>query len=204
MFTRRVERMPYYNMRANQSDDKSKIKMIEVPVIVGKGEKQELVVQQTTISPPSPPIFRIKDVDKSVTITNTKLIPIDEDDEPKFCEKTMGKVIINGFIDKNVNYKTIQEFTSTEVNGPVFQFTTRIPFATVVEVKAKEPLKDSDTVEILSAFVEGEKEELLNPNPVAEGAPDWAITFNTLLEKIIIVIKLKVTRTEHVPVKIDC
>ena len=193
-------------------------KVLQVPVIKGWGEKQELVVKLSKIAPPSPPVFRIIDVDKKVFITNTKLIILgkDEDDEDDGdvivnnvgndggyvppTTWTWGKVIIDGYIDKNVIYKTITDTTEHDVNGPVFQFTTRANFATFVEVKSKEPLRKGDKVEILKAFVEGEKEELLDPNPVAPGAPEWAVTYNKLLEKMIVKIKLKVTRTEHVPV----
>lgn len=162
---------------------------MQVPVIVGRGEKQELVTKVLTISPPSPPVFRIKDIDKEVVITNTLLVP-----EAK-------KVIIDGFIDKNINYKTIAEFTPEAVDGPLDQFTTRIQFSTFVKVNTPCPLFPTDHVEILSAVVEGEKDELMSPNPVEAGAPDWAVTFNELLEKMIVKVTLKVTRMEDIPLK---
>jgi len=174
-------------------------KMLQVPVIKGFGEKEELVVSQITIAPPNPPIFRIVKVDKEVVITNYKLISICDPDDDKSGWK--AKVIIDGFIDKNILYKTITDFTGEAVGGPVFQYTTRINFATFVEVKSKEPIYKTDQVEILSAFVEGENEELLDPNPVAVGAPYFAITYNTILEKMIVKIKLKIVRVEHVNIK---
>ncbi|MBF8984665.1 DUF3794 domain-containing protein [Lutibacter sp. B2] len=70
------------------------IKLIQVPVIIGQGSKQTLVVSKLRISPPSPPVFRINNIDTEVIITNMKVIP--------------GKVIINGYIDKNINYKTLE------------------------------------------------------------------------------------------------
>lgn len=174
-------------------------KLIQVSKVVGFGEKQEFVVRELTISPPSPAVFRIKDIDKIVVITDLKLVPLTMDNYgSKGCDKFRAKVIINGFVDKNINYKTITDFTETDVNGPLFHFTTRVEFATFVEVVATEPIKETDNVEILSAVVEGEKDELLNPNPVPEGAPSWAVTFNSILEKMIIDIKLKVTRSDHV------
>lgn len=177
-------------------------KTLQVPVIIGFGEKQELVVKELTIAPPSPPVFRIINIDKEVTITNFELIPISDVDDGEPCWG--AKVIIDGFVDKNINYKTIEDFTADSVNGPVFQFTTRVDFATFVEVKAKEPILATDQVEILSAFVEGEKNELLNPNAVPVGAPSFAVTFNTILEKMIIKIKLKVVRIEHISLKQSC
>ncbi|GKU25548.1 DUF3794 domain-containing protein [Clostridium folliculivorans] len=178
-------------------------KLLQVPVIVGFGDTQELVVKESIISPPSPPVFRIVKVDTEVIITNTQLVPRIMHQEKKCDGKWWAKVIIDGFIDKNVLYKTIEDFTCDSVNGPVFQFTTRFPFATFVEVEAKEPIKETDSVEILKAFVEGSKEELLDPNPVPMGAPEWAVTYNRLLEKLIVRIDLKVTRMEHVPVTIE-
>ena len=174
-------------------------KMLQVPVIKGFGEKQELVVREIVISPPNPAVFRIINVDKVVTITSFKLIATSEPDDYQSFFK--AKVIIDGFIDKNINYKTIADFTADAVGGPVFQFTTRIDFATLVDVKAKEPIFETDQVEILSAVVEGEIEELLDPNPVPIGAPSFAVTFNAILEKMIVKIKLKVVRIEHVTLK---
>ncbi|MBC8062872.1 MAG: DUF3794 domain-containing protein [Clostridiaceae bacterium] len=174
-------------------------KILQVPVIKGFGEKQELVVREIVISPPNPSVFRIINVDKVVTITSFKLIATDDNDDSQPFFR--AKVIIDGFIDKNINYKTIADFTKDAVGGPVFQFTTRIDFATFVDVKAKEPIVETDQVEILNAFVEGEIEELLDPNPVPVGAPSFAVTFNKILEKMVVKIKLKVVRIEHVTLK---
>ncbi len=189
-----------YRMKSIQSQYQPEPKkLIQVPKIIGFGEKQEFVVQELTISPPSPAVFRVKDIDKIVVITDFKLVPLSMDNYgPKICDKFFGKVIINGYVDKNINYKTITDFTANDVNGPLYQFTTRVEFATFVEVTATEPLRETDNDEILSAFVEGEKEEYLNPNPVPAGAPSWAVTYNSILEKMIICIKLKVTRSDHI------
>jgi hypothetical protein len=175
------------------------VKILQVPVIKGFGEKEELVVCQLTISPPNPPIFRIIDIDKEVIISNFKLASVSEPDEDQLWWK--AKVIIDGFIDKNILYKTITDCTDVAVGGPVYHFTTRINFATFVEVKSMYPMAITDHVEILSAFVEGEKDELLDPNDVPICAPDFAITYNTILEKMIVKIKLKITRQEHVCLK---
>ena len=166
-------------------------KVLQVPVIKAFGEKQELVVKQLTVSPPNPAIFRIIQVDKVVTITNFKLAHVDG---------YRASVIIDGFIDKNILYKTIQDYTCDSVGGPVFQFTTRVDFATFVDVKSKEEILSTDQVEILSAVVEGSSEELLDPNCVPEGSPSFAVTYNSILEKMIVKIKLKIVRIEHVTV----
>ena len=174
-------------------------KMLQVPVVKGFGEKQELVISQITVAPANPAVFRIVKIDKEVRITNFKLVSTCEPEEGK--SHWRAKVIIDGFVDKNILYKTITDFTEESVSGPVFQYTTRVDFATFVEVKAKEPIYRTDNVEILSAYVEGEKEELLDANCLAEDAPTFAVTYNSLLEKMIVKIKLKITRIEHVPAR---
>jgi hypothetical protein len=178
------------NMNCKEPEPTPK-KIIQVPVIKGFGEKEELVVKQITIAPPNPAVFRIVTVDKVVTITDTKLVISD-------CDRAI--VIVDGFIDKNIIYKTITDNTCDSVGGPVFQFTTRVDFATFVEVKAISPILCTDLVEILSAVVEGETEVLLDPNPVPVGTPSFAITYNSILEKMIVKVELKVVRSEHITV----
>lgn len=185
-------------------DKRYERKIIQTPVVLGFGEKQELVVADLLISPPSEPVFRIVSVDEEVVITDYKLVPI--------CNSRgehSAKVIIDGYIDKNINYKTLDEAldTATSVAGPLFHYTTRIPFATFVEVKLFEPLKDNKcgvkehvNVEILDAVVEGSVEELLDPNEVAAGAPAWAVTYNRILEKTLVRVELKITKFEHLKI----
>lgn len=199
-------------------------KTLQVPVIIGWGEKQKLVVKEITVGkacvdkgpsldlipgpePCSPAaIFRIVDVDKEVVITKTKLVPRIESDIPTcgHVKEYFSKIIINGYVDKNVIYKTITCHTKEDVMGGLNQITTRAYFSTFIEIKSKEPVKDTDRAEIVSAIVEGEDEELLDPNPVDKCAPEWAVTYNKLLEKMLIRITAKVVRIEHVTVKPEC
>jgi SipL, SPOCS domain len=201
-----------YTQRGKCQPKKPECKrLIQTPVVIGWGEKQELVIADLLISPPSPSVFRIIGVDEFVVITSTKLIPI--------CSKKgehSAKVIVDGYIDKNINYKTITDFTAADINGPVYHFTTRIPFSTFVEVKTCEPVSDySDAygancnkchhrehydVEILDAFVEGTSDELLDPNPVAAGAPEWAVTYNRILERVLVRVELKITKDSHLSI----
>lgn len=201
----------YYQRGRGQSRKSECKTLIQTPIVIGWGDKQELVIADLPIAPPSPAVFRIISVDEFVVITGTKLIPI--------CSKKGDhsvKVIVDGYIDKNINYKTITDFTAADINGPVYHFTTRIPFSTFVEVKTCEEVNDySDSygvncnkcrhkehynVEILDAFVEGTSDELLDPNPVAAGAPDWAITYNRILERILVRVELKITKDFHVSI----
>lgn len=202
-------------------------KTLQVPVIIGWGEKQKLIVKEISVGKPccdkeSKPekgifggeeqqpqphlpaaIFRIVDIDKEVVITKTKLVPRIESDIPTCIpnKEYWSKIIINGYVDKNINYKTISCHTKEDVMGGLAQITTRVYFSTFIEVKSKEPVKDTDKAEIVSAIVEGEDEELLDPNPICKDGPDWAVTYNKLLEKMLIRITAKVVRIEHVTVK---
>ncbi|WP_427339753.1 DUF3794 domain-containing protein [Caloranaerobacter sp. DY30410] len=164
-------------------------KIIQVPVVIGEGYKQFLLVTILTIHPPSPPVFRIKDIEKEVIITNCKVIK--------------DKVIINGIVDKNINYKTVEHVHEDEgrpvVNGPIFHYTTQIPFSTFIEVPGA---MEGDNCEIEAAVVEGEKDELIDPNvPTNNNDP---VTYNKLKEKLVIRIDVKVTRTEKINIDPCC
>lgn len=66
-----------YTQRGKCQPKKPECKrLIQTPVVIGWGEKQELVIADLLISPPSPSVFRIIGVDEFVVITSTKLIPI--------------------------------------------------------------------------------------------------------------------------------
>lgn len=160
-----------------------KKKILQVPVIVGKGSEQFFVEKDVTISPPSPPIFKIVEIEKKVIITDVSVIP--------------GKVIFNAFIWKNVIYKTVEDVCDGIVNGPIFHSTFKIPFGGFVEM---EPVgcdkpKEGDVAEVLEAFVEGEK-DFLHGETTCKGVP----VFTKLLEKDVVKITFKVVRTEHIPV----
>ncbi len=155
-------------------------KEIQVPVIITKGEKQLLVVKEINITPLSPPIWRIKDIDKEVIIYNIKV--------------GVDKVILNGYIDKNINYKVKKHCDKDSVDGPLYHHTTRIPFATFIDVPGA---KECDNCEILYACVEVEKDELIDPIPDTD-------TYNKVLEKMVVKIVVKITRTEHLWINVDC
>lgn len=175
-------------------------KIIQVPVVIGEGSKQFLLVTILTINPPSPPVFRIKDIEKEVKITNCKVIK--------------DKVIINGYVDKNINYKVAKHVHKDEgrpvVNGPIFHYTTQIPFSTFIEVPGA---MEGDNCEIEAAVVEGEKDELIDPNvhphvPTnnndTEKKHSCPVTYNKLKEKLVVRIDVKVTRTEKINIDPCC
>ncbi len=163
-----------------------KKKIIQVPVIVGKGSEQFFVEKDVKISPPSPTIFKIENIEKKVYITDAHVIP--------------GKVIFNAYIWKNVTYKTVEDVCDGIVNGPVFHATFKIPFGGFVEIKpiGCEKVKEGDKAELLEAFVEGEK-DFLHDEIICKGQK----VFCSLLEKDVVKVAFKVVRTEHVDVCVD-
>lgn len=160
-----------------------KKKTIQVNVIVAKGSEQFFVEKDVQISPPSPPIFKVEEIDKKVIIIDSQVIK--------------GKVIFNAKLRKNVIYKTVEDVCDGIVNGPLFHATFEIPFGGFVEVKPIncEEAMEGDTAEVLEAFVEGEK-DFLHCESEVKGVK----VFNKLLEKDVIRITFKVVRTEHLEV----
>ena len=160
-----------------------KKKILQVPVVVGKGSEQFFVEKDVKISPPSPPIFKIEEIDKKVVITDASVIP--------------GKVIFNAYIWKNVIYKTVEDVCDGIVNGPIFHATFKIPFGGFVEIDpiGCNKVKEGDVAELLEAFVEGEKDFLH-----CESTYKGVTVFNELLEKDVVKVCFKVIRIEHIPV----
>ena len=163
-----------------------KKKILQVPVIVGKGSEQFFVEKDLCIAPSNPPIYKIEKIDKKVVIIDANVIP--------------GKVIFNAYIWKNITYKTVEDVCDGVVYGQIHHATFKIPFGGFVEMKAIgcDKIDECDTAELLEAFVEGEKDFLHNET-ICKGQK----VFCSLLEKDVVKIAFKVVRTEHIPVCID-
>lgn len=163
-----------------------KKKILQVPVIVGKGSEQFFIEKDVTIPQSNPPIFKIEKIDRKVIVTDANVIP--------------GKVIFNAFIWKNVTYKTVEDVCDGIVTGEIHHITFKIPFGGFVEIKpiGCEKVEKSDVAELLEAFVEGEK-EFLHDESICKGQK----VFCSLLEKDVVKIAFKVIRTEHIPVCVE-
>jgi hypothetical protein len=160
-----------------------KKKILQVPVIVGKGSAQFFIEKDVKISPPSPPIYKIEKIDKWVDVYDCHVIP--------------GKVIFNAFLWKNIAYKTVEDVCDGIVNGPIYHSTFKIPFGGFVEIDpiGCEKVKEGDVAELLEAFVEGEK-DFLHGETWCKGVK----VFEKLLEKDVVKVVFKVVRKEHIPV----
>ena len=163
-----------------------KKKILQVNVVVGKGSGQFFVEKDVTISPPSPPIFKIEENDKKAFITSADVIP--------------GKVMFNAVLWKNVIYKTVEDVCDGIVNGPIFHATFKVPFGGFVELDPVgcERAKEGDTAELLEACVEGQKDFLH-----CEDEIKGVTVFKKLLEKDVIKLTFKAVRVQHIPVSCD-
>ena len=164
-----------------------KRKIIQVPVVIGKGEGQFFVENEVQISPPCPPIYKIEKIDRWVDVYSYSVIP--------------GKVIFNAYLWKNVLYKTVEDVCDQGVvNGPVYHATFKTPFGGFVEIDpiGCEKITEKDVAELLEAYVEGEKTYLL-----CEDTLKCQKVYKKLLEKDVVKLVFKVTRTEHTPVPCD-
>ncbi len=159
------------------------IKTLQVPVIVGEGEAQFFIEKDTRISPPSPPVFKIKEIKKWVEIVSAKVIK--------------GKVIFNALLWKTVVYTTVEHVHDGTVNGPVFHSTFKTPFGGFVELCPfpGEKVKEDAEPELLEAEIEGSK-DILHDEECIEGIT----VFSKLLEKTVVRLKFKAVKIEHVTV----
>ena len=150
--------------------------LIKVPVVVGTGTAQVLVVTEIPLSPPA---FALNEVDKEVRIEQ--------------CEVITGKVIINGILHKVIQYKTKENVDLIHgvkrVCGNVRHCTVDIPFHLFIVVPGALP---GDECHVEDAFVEGEKDELLDQHDDC---------FKKLLEKAVVRVDIKVTRSEQIHVE---
>ena len=163
-----------------------KKKILQVPVIVGKGSEQFFIEKDVTIPQSNPAIFKIEKIDRKVVVTDASVIP--------------GKVIFNAFIWKNVTYKTVEDVCDGVVTGQINHITFKIPFGGFVEINpiGCEKIEKTDCAELLEAFVEGEK-EFLHDESICKGQK----VFCSLLEKDVVKITFKVVRIEHIPVCVE-
>ncbi|MCY6355621.1 DUF3794 domain-containing protein [Clostridium sp. ZS2-4] len=162
-------------------------KTIEVPIIVGEGSTQILVIKEITISPPNPPIWRIKDIDKQVIIYDKTIIS--------------NKVIVDGCVIKTINYETIDYTHDDTINGRIYCAESKILFSGVVDIisDSGKKINEEDTCEVVEAYVEGENNEWGDSINTKFGE----IAYQKILERMVVKINVKITRNEHMDI-VEC
>lgn len=155
-------------------------KIIQVPVVVGKGEQQFFIEKEFCIAPPCPPVYMVKEIKKWVEVYDTKVIK--------------GKVIFNAYLWKDINYKTVERAYDDVVSGPVYHYTVKIPFGGFVPINHE--VKEGDVAELLEAEIEGERDDWC-------GAIEkcGVKVYTKLVEKTVVKLKFKVDRTENLKIE---
>lgn len=155
-------------------------KIIQVPVVIGKGEDQFFVEKEICIAPPCPPVYMVKEIKKWVDVYDITTI----------C----GKVLFNAYLWKDINYKTVEKACGNFVSGPVYHYTTKIPFGGFVEINPF--VKPGDKAELLEAKIEGERDDWQGAI-IKQGVK----VYTKLVEKTVIKLKFKVDRIEEICVE---
>jgi len=164
---------------------------IKVPKVVGRNDTQ-ILVEAVIPFPPEYPAVAIKDIQKEVK--DLKIFVCND------------KVLINGVLHKNINFKTFEdelekvckcEFIDVYF-GNVMHVGADIPFAGFIEVPGA---KKGDGFQVEFAGVEDCCEVDILEDPVCVKEDKSITAFKRLREKVIIKIDLKVLREVQITVK---
>lgn len=168
-------------------------KCVKVPEVIGRNHCNVLLEQDIPFAP-GYPAFEIKDITKVVT-----------DLVLQVCK---DKVLINGKLQKNINYKTLEccskfNCNCTDINvsyGDVRHVHVAIPFNAYIEVPGA---RIGDSVEIEYAGVEDDCElDILMDPCYVKGCE--APVYKKVREKVIVKIDVKVLRPTQITVEPDC
>ncbi|PJI09589.1 MULTISPECIES: hypothetical protein [Clostridium] len=151
-------------------------------------EYEKLIVNVLTVNAPNSPILTIDSTKNTVKITNSKIqSPI-----RKVNDKWEGSIILNGYVENTVIYKTVSNIISNTISGNIQFLTTRIDFEINAVASSITKFSPKSKLDVVSAYIENERKNLIEPNPVLPNHPVWALTYNKLLEKILIKVQIKI------------
>lgn len=168
-------------------------KCVKVPEVIGRNHTCVLLEQEIPFAP-GYPALEIKDITKEV-----------KDLVLSVCK---DKVLINGKLHKNINYKTLEttgKYTCScnDIDiayGDVRHVHVAIPFSAYVEVPCARP---GDNVEIEFAGVEDNCELDILIDPCYVKGCDLPV-FKKVREKVLVKIDLKVLRPCQITVDPEC
>lgn len=163
---------------------------IKVPEVIGRNDT-EILVEAVIPFPPESPAVEIKDVQKEV-----------RDIKIFICK---NKVLINGVLHKNINFKTFEEHLEnvckcediTGFFGDVRHVAVNIPFAGFIEVPGA---RAGDDFQVEFAGVEDMCEVDILEDPVILSKEN-IVAFKKVREKVIVKIDVKVLREVQITVK---
>jgi len=171
----------------NMQKDK---KCVKVPEVIGKNYCQILLENEIPFAPGCP-AMEIKDIMKEV--------------KELILSVCTDKVLINGKLHKNINYKTLESTGKYKCGcedldlsyGSVKHVSVDIPFSGLIDIPGARP---GDTVEVEFAGVEDCCEiDMLKDPYFTKGCK--IPVFKKLKEKVIVKIEVKVLR--HVQITVD-
>ncbi|KHD38571.1 hypothetical protein NL50_03460 [Clostridium acetobutylicum] len=167
-------------------------KISEASDTIYYGEYEKLIVNILTVKKPSPPILAIDTTNNVVTVTNAII------DSPvkKTSSNWKGTLLLDGYIDNTVTYRTASNTSSNTISGNINFLSTRIYFQIRPTVLSPTQFSKKSNVEVISAYVESEKKDLIEQNSLPENYPTWAITYNKLSQKILVKVQIKITSTK--------
>ncbi|MCR3761919.1 hypothetical protein KYB31_23380 [Clostridium felsineum] len=173
-------------MDSNKNSIESKISQASDTIYYGEYEK--LIVNILTMKKPNYPILAIDNTNNIVTITDAKI------DSPvrQVSENWKGSILLDGYVDNTITYRTASNTSSSTISGNINFLSTRIYFQIKSTVISSSKFSKKSNVEVISAYVENEKRDLLDKNPIPENYPTWAITYNKLSQKILVKIQVKI------------
>lgn len=180
---------PYY--MENKMPFKEK-KCVKVPEVIGRNHCN-LLLEQDIPFPPTHPAFEIKDVTKDV--------------KDLILQVCRDKVLINGKLHKNINYKTLETCCKhpchcEEIDiayGDLRHAHVVIPFNAYIEVPGARP---GDNVEIEFAGVEDDCELDILMDPCFVKGCEMPV-YKKVREKVLVKIDLKVLRPVQVTIDPD-
>lgn len=157
-------------------------RFIEASTIIGRGSTDLFIEQDISIPDSSPLIWSIDNIKVKVEINKINLIN--------------DKVIVSGFANININYKTLLSSCNEATTGNLNYIQVKIPFTTPIDFKI-EPmikLKCSDNYQLIKSQCLGITYKLCDPSNISP----CEVVYNKLATQLVIQIKLIATRNERI------
>lgn len=156
--------------------------IIETLAVVGFGENTLLLTNELDLLDNSPAILKI--------ISNSNEVKI----EKAICK---GKVaLINGYIDLNFQYTSLEKHISSSTLGNVYFFNHKCPFSTIIDIKAinNNTILDTDICSLIKANSENKIIDLANPEEISNNL----FVYKKIIAKTLIKINFTVVRNEDI------
>lgn len=159
-----------------------KKRFIEATTIIGSGSIDFIIEKQIDIPEALPSIWTIDNVEATIKLTD--------------ITPTLKKIIVSGFIDINVNYKTLMTSFDNVSTGKISHIETNFPFSTPIDLITDDniKLKKSDVVKVVTAKCLAENHILSDYLII----PSEEVVYNKITAQLFLQIKVIATRKEKI------